>query len=96
MSIQTGHWLAATILRWRPKPSLSIIWLHLPVKGGLGIHITVDVDGRVHLGPDVEWIQDFDLAVNEDRRSDFIEAVQTYWPNVTEHDLVPDYAGIGL
>ena len=27
-------------------------------KGGLGVHVTIDVDGHVHLGPDTEWLDD--------------------------------------
>ena len=29
----------------------------IPEKGGLGVHATIDVDGSVRFGPDVEWLR---------------------------------------
>lgn len=28
----------------------------LPEDGGVGVHVTLDMDGKVRFGPDVEWI----------------------------------------
>ncbi|GMN67527.1 hypothetical protein TIFTF001_036597, partial [Ficus carica] len=28
----------------------------IPVEGGIGVHVTLDLDGQVKFGPDVEWI----------------------------------------
>lgn len=28
----------------------------LPEEGGLGVHVTLDLDGQLKFGPDVEWI----------------------------------------
>lgn len=32
----------------------------IPEDGGLGIHVTLDLNGQVRFGPDVEWIDDVD------------------------------------
>lgn len=32
----------------------------IPEDGGLGVHVTLDLDGQVKFGPDVEWIDGID------------------------------------
>lgn len=65
-----------------------------PVPGGLGIHVTIDLAGRMRFGPDVEWIDSMDFAVDPRRAESFYAAIRTYWPNLPDNSLVPDYAGI--
>ena len=48
-------------------------------KGGLGVHVTIDVEGLVHLGPDTEWLDDgvpLDYRADDLRRADFLAAAQ--------------------
>lgn len=66
----------------------------LPEPGGLGTHLTLDMAGRARFGPDVEWIEDIDYAVDPGRRERFAEAIRRYWPDVDAERLQPDYAGI--
>jgi L-2-hydroxyglutarate oxidase LhgO len=66
----------------------------LPVDGGLGIHATFDLAGRLRFGPDVEWVERIDYAVDGRRRGAFAEAIRSYWPALDETRLVPGYAGI--
>lgn len=66
----------------------------LPVAGGLGIHATLDLGGKLRFGPDVEWVDTVDYAVDPGRRRDFAESIRHYWPNFDERLLVPGYAGI--
>ena len=35
----------------------------LPEDGGLGVHLTLDLNGRARFGPDVEWIDSIDYTV---------------------------------
>jgi L-2-hydroxyglutarate oxidase LhgO len=65
-----------------------------PVDGGLGIHLTMDLAGRIKFGPDVEWIEEIGYQVTSDRRSSFAQSVARYWPGVNPEMLFPDYAGI--
>ena len=37
------------------------------IDGGLGIHVTLDLAGRMRFGPDVEWIESEDYNVNASR-----------------------------
>jgi L-2-hydroxyglutarate oxidase LhgO len=36
----------------------------VPEPGGLGIHLTLDLAGQARFGPDVEWIDHIDYAVD--------------------------------
>ena len=65
-----------------------------PVPGGLGIHITLDLAGRMRFGPDVEWIDTMDFNVDPRRGDAFYAAIRTYWPGLPDNSLFPDYAGI--
>lgn len=66
----------------------------VPVGGGLGIHATIDLAGKVRFGPDVQWIDDVDYSVDPERSQAFYSAIRQYWPNLRDDQLVPDYAGI--
>lgn len=66
----------------------------MPVDGGLGVHATLDLAGRARFGPDVEWIDTIDYAVNPARSDSFYAAIRRYWPGLKDHSLTPAYAGI--
>lgn len=66
----------------------------VPVKGGLGVHLTYDLGGKARFGPDVEWIDALDYNVSADRAAAFSDAVRRYWPDLPEGALQADYAGI--
>lgn len=66
----------------------------MPVPGGLGIHATLDMGGQVRFGPDVEWVDSLDYAVDENRSASFYAAIRTYWPDLADGALVPAYSGI--
>ena len=66
----------------------------VPVPGGLGVHITLDLAGQARFGPDVEWIGDVDYAVDPRRGDAFYAAVRRYWPGLRDGALQPGYAGI--
>ena len=65
-------------------------------RSGLGVHVTVDVDGGVHLGPDSEWLEEgarLDFRMTDDRRLAFLEAARRYWPALESDDLAPGQVG---
>lgn len=64
------------------------------IDGGLGIHVTLDLAGRMRFGPDVEWIDEEDYNVNASRAASFYGAIRRYWPDLPDNRLQPDYAGI--
>jgi L-2-hydroxyglutarate oxidase LhgO len=65
-----------------------------PVDGGLGIHVTLDLAGRMRFGPDVEWIAEENYHVDPGRAQSFYARIRSYWPGLPDGTLVPDYAGI--
>ncbi len=66
----------------------------VPVDGGLGVHLTLDLAGRARFGPDVEWGPVLTLDVDPARGAAFARAIRRYWPGLPDGALRPDYAGV--
>lgn len=69
----------------------------IPVDGGLGVHLTLDLGGAARFGPDVEWLdpaQPFDYSVDPTRADSFYAEIRRYWPGLPDDALAPDYAGV--
>jgi L-2-hydroxyglutarate oxidase LhgO len=71
----------------------------VPVPGGLGVHLTIDLGGQARFGPDVEWIEPdahgaLDYAVDPRRSDSFYAAVRRYWPGLKDGALQPGYSGV--
>lgn len=66
----------------------------VPVDGGLGVHLTLDLGGQARFGPDVQWVDTVDYAMDGDRADAFTTAIRRYWPGLPDGALHPDYAGI--
>jgi L-2-hydroxyglutarate oxidase LhgO len=65
-----------------------------PHTHGLGVHLTLDLGGQARFGPDVEWVERVDYAVDPARLTLFEEAIRYYWPDLPAGALAPGYAGI--
>jgi L-2-hydroxyglutarate oxidase LhgO len=65
-----------------------------PQAHGLGVHLTFDLAGRARFGPDVEWVERLDYAVDPARGRGFAEAIRRYWPDLADGALSPAYSGI--
>jgi L-2-hydroxyglutarate oxidase LhgO len=76
------------------KPVFSRLIYPTPVDGGLGVHVTLDLAGRMRFGPDVEWIDHESYSVDPHRANAFYDRIRRYWPGLPEGSLVPDYCGI--
>ena len=62
------------------KPPFSRLIYPVPEPGGLGVHVTLDLAGQARFGPDVEWVERIDYAVDPKRADRFYAAIRRYWP----------------
>ena|SRR5690242_12954957 len=76
------------------RPVFSRLIYPAPVEGGLGIHVTLDLAGRMRFGPDVEWIDELSYEVDPKRAATFYVGIRRYWPELPDDSLMPDYCGI--
>ncbi len=76
-----------------PAPFRRLIY-PIPVAGGLGVHLTLDLGGQARFGPDVEWVREESYEVDPRRADVFYAEIRRYWPQLAEGSLVPAYAGI--
>ena len=76
------------------RPAFKRLVYPTPMPGGLGVHVTLDMAGRMRFGPDVEWIEHEHYDVDPARADVFYARIRTYWPGLPDHSLTPDYAGI--
>jgi len=58
------------------------------------VHLTLDLGGQARFGPDTEWIDAPDYAVDPRRGDVFYAAIRRYWPALPDGALNPAYAGI--
>jgi len=77
----------------RPVPFTHLIY-PVPVKGGLGTHLTLDLAGRARFGPNVEWIDDVDYTIAPHLHAEFLAAARKIWPRIEADALHADYAGV--
>uniref|UniRef100_A0A7N0VHJ5 L-2-hydroxyglutarate dehydrogenase, mitochondrial n=1 Tax=Kalanchoe fedtschenkoi TaxID=63787 RepID=A0A7N0VHJ5_KALFE len=92
-----------TLSNTKAPPFRHLIY-PIPEDGGLGVHVTLDLNGQVKFGPDVEWIDAvddvssflnrFDYSVCADRAEKFYPEVRKYYPNLKDGSLEPGYSGI--
>jgi L-2-hydroxyglutarate oxidase LhgO len=66
----------------------------VPEPGGLGVHLTLDMAGQARFGPDVEWVETIDYAVDPARAERFYPAIRKYWPDLPDGALMPSYSGM--
>jgi L-2-hydroxyglutarate oxidase LhgO len=76
------------------KPVFSRLIYPTPIVGGLGVHVTLDMAGRMRFGPDVEWVDAVNYDVDPTRAHLFYARIRTYWPGLPNDSLSPDYSGI--
>lgn len=75
-------------------PPFSRLVYPLPNKHGLGIHYTMDLNGGVRFGPDVEWVNDVNYSPDPLKIDIYYETIKEYWPKVKKEKLMPSYSGI--
>ena len=84
-----GNYFSCTVR----SPFCHLIY-PVPEPGGLGVHLTLDMAGQARFGPDVEWVETIDYAVDPARAERFYPAIRRYWPTLPDGALMPSYSGI--
>ena len=69
----------------------------VPVKNhvGLGVHLTIDLSGRLKLGPDTTYIprtENYDVAA--EKAPLFYQSASKFLPFLKEENVSPDMSGI--
>lgn len=66
----------------------------VPVPGGLGTHLTLDLAGAARFGPDVQWCDGVDYSFDESRAASFYASIRRYYPGLQDGALVPGFTGV--
>ena len=66
--------------------------------GGLGVHLTVDTEGGLHLGPSTEWIaedaaMDYRHVETPEWREQFLRGGQRFLPGLRDDHIAPGQVG---
>lgn len=77
----------------RPGPFRRLVY-PVPVEGGLGVHVTIDISGHVRFGPDTQAINSENYDVDATRLIEFENSIRRYWPGLPDDALLAGYAGI--
>lgn len=90
------HWCKGDyfVIHKRHARRVTHLVYPVPVKAGLGVHLTFDLGGSLISGPDTEYIDELRYDVAPEKGRAFSEAVSRYLPGVVPEDLTPGYAGI--
>ncbi len=92
--VPTGYYAKGTYFTLSGRSPFGRLIYPVPVPGGLGVHLTIDLGGQARFGPDVEWVDTLDYRVDPRRADSFYAAVRRYWPALKDGALQPGYAGI--
>lgn len=93
----TLHFAKGHYFTFRHKSTFRHLVYPVPVDGGLGIHLTLDLEGNARFGPDVRWIERIDYAFDDPdgaRMAEFERSIRRYWPALPGGALSPSFTGI--
>jgi L-2-hydroxyglutarate oxidase LhgO len=81
------------------KVPFSHLVYPVPEPGGLGVHLTLDMQGMAKFGPDVEWLSiddpnEIDYTVDPGKKDKFFNEVRKYWSTVNADKMQADYSGV--
>jgi L-2-hydroxyglutarate oxidase LhgO len=92
--IPPRHLAKGSYFAYSGKHPFTRLIYPLPVPGGLGTHLTLDMAGQARFGPDLQWVETENYAVDPARHGDFLAAARRIWPDIDPERLTPAYSGI--
>jgi L-2-hydroxyglutarate oxidase LhgO len=66
----------------------------LPVPGSLGVHVALDLNGGMRLGPDLHWVEEIDYRPTPGVEPDFRASFARFWPGVVSREIAVSSCGI--
>jgi L-2-hydroxyglutarate oxidase LhgO len=88
------HWYKGEYFALRRPLEIKPLVYPVPAKAGLGIHLTVDRQGRHRLGPSAFPVDRLDYEIDPIHALDFFAAASRYLPDLKPEDVVPGTTGI--
>jgi L-2-hydroxyglutarate oxidase LhgO len=79
---------------YQGKEKINHLIYPTPTQYSIGLHVTIDLGRGIRFGPSAYEISEIDYSQSEDRKSEFHQSIQSYWPELKEEDLSPGYTGI--
>jgi L-2-hydroxyglutarate oxidase LhgO len=92
--VPRAHYARGHYFTLSGRPRFQRLIYPVPQPGGLGVHLTLDLQGQARFGPDVQWVDAIDYTVDPKRADAFYAEVRRYWPALPDGALQPGYAGI--
>lgn len=92
--IPTRHLGKGVYFRFHGKAPFDRLIYPPPIPGALGTHYRKDLGGQGVFGPDLEYVDIEDYAVDPAREPEFERYIRRFWPGLPPGSLEPDYAGI--
>ncbi|HVY32607.1 MAG TPA: NAD(P)/FAD-dependent oxidoreductase [Polyangiaceae bacterium] len=93
-SVPTQHYAKGHYFTLQGKSPFRHLVYPVPVPGGLGVHVTLDLNGATRFGPDVHWVDGVDYGFDESRAHAFYAAIRTYFPDLAPGALAPGHTGV--
>jgi len=93
-TIPAAHYGKGVYFRLTGKAPFERLIYPPPIPGALGTHYRKDLGGQAVFGPDLEYVEAEDYAVDPARAADFEQYIRRFWPDLPQDALTPDYAGI--
>ena len=92
--VPRAHYARGHYFTLAGRPRFQRLIYPVPQPGGLGVHLTLDLQGQARFGPDVQWVDAIDYTLDPKRADAFYAEVRRYWPALPDGALQPGYAGI--
>ncbi|NUM41516.1 MAG: NAD(P)/FAD-dependent oxidoreductase, partial [Leptospiraceae bacterium] len=92
------HFCKGDYFRYSKRGIVNKLIYPVPSKKlfGLGVHATLELDGSIKFGPDVEYLKEKNevYSVDFNKRESFFKAVSEYLSGIKIEDIHPDQSGI--
>lgn len=94
LTAPADYWLKGNYFTLDRRGPFRHLIYPVPVGGGLGVHVTLDLGGNTRFGPDTQPVNTLDYTVDPTRQPAFEASIRRYWPGLPKGALVPGYTGI--